>query len=71
MAPLRKYDDGQNVLIRFHHLEAQTEKAWKVALNSGPGAMWIPKSQIAHLDKGKHEMWIPLWLAEKNGLAYQ
>ena len=62
----------QNVLVVFDHVSAVTEKAYCIALN-GSGihdGMWIPKSQIAHIDKSKGEMYIPEWLAEKRGLSF-
>lgn len=72
MESVPDYNDGTNVLIKFHHLETQTEKAYLVALTvSRHRGMWFPKSLIAHLDKGKREMWIPKWLAEKRGLMYE
>ena len=65
-------DKQQNVLVTFSHVSAVTEKAFRIALN-GHGlheGMWIPKSQIAHIDKSKGEMYIPEWLAEKRGLSF-
>lgn len=66
------FNDGTNVLIRFFRLEAQTEKAYAIILrNSGHPVMWLPKSKVAHIDKDKCEMWIPMWLAKHRGLAYE
>lgn len=65
-------DKQQNVLVVFSHVSAMTEKAYRIALNDKGihEGMWIPKSQIAHIDKSKGEMYIPEWLAEKCGLTF-
>ena len=66
------YDNGENVLVRFHHAKHETEKAHWLALTiEDEEGVWLPKSQIAHLDFSTSEVWIPLWLAEKKGLDYE
>lgn len=66
------YDDGENVLIRFHEKVDSTDLAVKLTLTSDDGSgVWLPKSQVAALDKDAGEAWIPLWLAEKKGLSYE
>jgi len=66
------HDDGHNVLVRFHHVVEYSAKAMRIAITVSdlPG-IWIPKSQIAHHDTETHEIWIPMWLAEKKGLEYE
>ena len=65
-------DKQQNVLVTFSHVSAVTEKAYRIALNADGihAGMWIPRSQIAHIDKSKGEIYIPEWLAEKRGLSF-
>lgn len=65
------YDDGGNVLVRFDHAASETDKAHRLALSVVDAeGVWLPKSQIAHIDFEAGEVWIPLWLAEKKGLDY-
>jgi len=66
------YDDGSNVLVRFHHAMAESDKAHLLALSvEDQEGVWLPKSQIAHIDFCSGEVWIALWLAEKKGLDYE
>jgi hypothetical protein len=65
------YDDGSNVLVRFNHAKYESDKAHWLALSiEDEEGVWLPKSQIAHIDFNTSEVWIPLWLAEKKGLEY-
>ena len=67
----RAYDEGSNVLVRFHHARHESEKAHLLMFSADDEqGIWFPKSQIAHLDLDANEVWIPLWLAEKKGLDY-
>lgn len=62
-------DDGSNVLVHFDEIKAETEAAIFIVVDDEK--IWLPKSQIAHLDHGAGELWIPLWLAEKKSLEYE
>jgi len=65
-------DNGSNVLVRFHEIKHDTGKATLLLLTpSDTQGVWIPNSQIAHIDDDTGEVWIPLWLAEKNGMEYE
>ena len=64
----RLYDDGSNVRVRFDGVEAETDAAYLLSVDGEE--VWIPKSQIAHMDDSAGELWIPLWLAEKKELDY-
>jgi hypothetical protein len=66
----RDCDDGSNVLVRFESIGARSSKAVKICVDVDED-VWLPESQIAHLDEDAGEVWIPLWLAEKKGLEYQ
>ena len=64
-------DNGDNVVVSYHRLEADRPKAYRFTLSASDcDGVWIPKSQVAHIDEDAHEIWIPLWLAEKKGLEY-
>lgn len=66
------HDDGTNVLVRFDGVQAETEKAVCIVLDATDyEGVWIPRSQIAHIDEDAGELWIPLWFAEKKGLDYE
>lgn len=68
------YDDGNNVLVRFHHRMPHSEltKAHHLFLSANDTeGVWIPKSLTAHLDDDAGEVWIPIWLAEEKGLEYE
>ena len=66
------HDDGTNVLVRFYEIERRTDLAHLVLLTpEDEDGVWIPESQIAAIDTGLGELWIPLWLAEKKGLEYE
>lgn len=68
----RAYDDGENVLVRFYGMDGDTAKAYKILITVDDiEGVWIPRSQVADIDWDTHEMWIPLWLAEKKGLEYE
>ena len=51
-------------------LYSETVRALKVAKNDDVVHMWLPKSQVNIVARGKGKIWvsIPLWLAEENGL---
>jgi len=67
----KRYDDGENVVIRFHEIKSESPKAYLIALSPDDyHGTWIPKSQVANIDHEASEVWIPLWLAEKKGLDY-
>ncbi len=66
------WDDGENVLVRFEHLERQTAKAYCILIEfSDTEAVVLPKSKVAHLDEDAGEVWIPEWLATDRGLEYE
>ncbi len=69
---MSNYDDGTNVLVRFHDVAAERPKSYKLlmAVDDCDGT-WIPKSQVAHIDLDTGEFWIPLWLAEEKGFDYE
>ncbi len=71
-SPRPAHDDGTNVLVRFDSIEGRTEKAYQLRIDPYDGPeIWIPKSQVASIDREKGEVWVPLWLAEKKGLEYE
>ncbi len=65
-------DNGTNVLVRFHEIVRRTDKAVLISIEEDDDdtSVWIPESQIAMIDTGLGEVWIPLWLAEEKGLEY-
>jgi len=66
------FDDGENVLVRFHRVKASSPRARLIELSvEDAEGVWIPESQIAHIDEDAGELWIPEWLAEKKGLEYE
>lgn len=65
----RDYDNGENVLVRFVGIAAETEKAYCLVREDED--IWIPKSQVRHIDEDGGEIWIPVWLAEKKDLEYE
>ena len=69
--PYKPYDDGDNVLVRFDGIQAETDAAVRVTGDDYGWAEWIPRSQIAYLDEEAGEMWCSLWIAEKKGLPYE
>lgn len=58
------YDDGTNVLVRCEEIK---ELKNSYMLDGGP---CIGKSVVAHVDLDTNEIWIPEWLAKKEGLDY-
>jgi hypothetical protein len=67
----KPHDNGDNVLVRFLEVRAETGSALLLRVSEDDAEdAWIPKSQIAHIDLDANEVWIPLWLAEKKGLEY-
>lgn len=69
---MNNYNDGNNVKVNFFAIERTTDKAHLLLMSKEDyQGIWIPSSQIAHIDEDTGEFWIPLWLAEKNGLEYE
>ncbi len=69
---MSNHDDGNNVLVRFHtagHIGAKSRLIY-LSPEDREG-IWLPHSQIAHIDTDSGEVWIPLWLAEKMGVEYE
>lgn len=72
MSAGQPHDNGDNVLVRFHDARHETASAHLLAIAADDvEGVWLPKSQIAHIDLDAKEVWIPLWLAEKKGLEYE
>ena len=69
---MTEHDNGTNVLVRFHEIVRRTDKAVLISIEEDDDDtfVWIPESQIAMIDTGLGEVWIPLWLAEEEGLEY-
>lgn len=69
---MKGLDNGSNVLVRFHALQNESEKAVLLLLDpTDTEGIWLPKSQVTHLDPEIGGAWIPLWLAEKKGFEYE
>lgn len=62
-------DNGDNVLVRFDEVKHETDGAFLIVVDEEE--VWIPKSQVAHVDHAKGEMWLPLWLAESKGVGFE
>lgn len=68
------YDDGTNVLVRFHHIKFAGPKAKSILFAMAEvdvDGVWFPKSEIAYLDPETGEVWVPEWLAKKRGVDYE
>lgn len=69
---LREYDDGTNVLVRFHECDDRSRKGIHLLLSPDDrDGVWLPKSKVAYIDHDAGEVWIPEWLAKKKGLDYE
>lgn len=59
-----EFDDGNNVLVRCEDI-IETKNSYML-----DNDVFVGKKIVAHVDLETNEIWIPLWLAEKEGLDY-
>ena len=72
MSTGQAHDNGEDVLVRFHHVRHESARAYLLSLTlDDVEGVWLPKSQITHIDTDANEVWLPLWLAEEKGLEYE
>ena len=58
--------NDEKICFDIDDIKQETEKAILVKLEKKSTSIWLPKSQIEY---DKFYVWIPYWLAEKEGLA--